>query len=51
MTGYLSFAADLADPATVAPYDELPLWSAMAGLLLVLGFGKRSVRPQFLRGR
>jgi arsenite methyltransferase len=35
MSGYLSFTSDLADPATVSAYDELPLWSAMAGLLLL----------------
>lgn len=26
---------DLTDPATVSAYDDLPLWSAMAGLLLL----------------
>lgn len=35
MNGYLSFEADLDDPALVAAYDDLPLWSAMAGLLLL----------------
>lgn len=35
MTGYLGFSVDLTDPATVAAYDEVPLWSAMAGLLLL----------------
>ena len=34
MGGYLSFRADLNDPALVAAYDEMPLWSATAGLLL-----------------
>jgi arsenite methyltransferase len=33
--GYLSFRADLDDPALVSAYDDLPLWSAMAGLLLL----------------
>jgi arsenite methyltransferase len=32
---YLQFQADLDDPETVAVYDELPLWSAMFGLLLL----------------
>ncbi len=32
---YLSFAADLEDPAAVAAHDEMPLWSAMFGLLLL----------------
>lgn len=35
MPSYLDFTADLADPAVVSAYDELPLWSAMAGLLLL----------------
>lgn len=35
MGDYLSFKADLDDPALVAAYDDLPLWSAMAGLLLL----------------
>lgn len=35
MPSYLSFTADFTDPATVSAYDELPLWSAMAGLLLL----------------
>ncbi|NTU79951.1 MAG: class I SAM-dependent methyltransferase [Chloroflexales bacterium] len=32
---YLTFAADLSDPALVAIYDELPLWSAPFGALLL----------------
>jgi arsenite methyltransferase len=32
---YLDFTIDLNDPRTVAVYDELPLWSAMFGLLLL----------------
>ncbi|NTU78787.1 MAG: hypothetical protein HGA45_05190, partial [Chloroflexales bacterium] len=32
---YLTFAADLSDPALVAVYDELPLWSAPFGALLL----------------
>jgi ubiquinone/menaquinone biosynthesis C-methylase UbiE len=32
---YLSFAADLADPAAVSAYDEAPLWSSMFGLMLL----------------
>ena len=35
MRDYLAFKADLRDPATVSAYDELPLWSAMFGLLLL----------------
>ena len=35
MTEYLRFEADVANPAFVSAFDELPLWSAMAGLLLV----------------
>lgn len=35
MTDYLRFRADWRLPETVAVYDELPLWSAMAGLLLL----------------
>lgn len=35
MTEYLSFHLDLTRPEAVASYDELPLWSAMAGLLLL----------------
>jgi arsenite methyltransferase len=32
---YLDFRINLDDPRTVAAYDELPLWSAMFGLLLL----------------
>ncbi|HSB64375.1 MAG TPA: methyltransferase domain-containing protein [Thermoanaerobaculia bacterium] len=32
---YLDFRLDLGDPDTVAAYDELPLWSALAGQLLL----------------
>jgi arsenite methyltransferase len=32
---YLDFTIDFASPATVSAYDELPLWSAMFGLLLL----------------
>lgn len=32
---YLDFTINLDDPRTVAVYDELPLWSAMFGLLLL----------------
>jgi ubiquinone/menaquinone biosynthesis C-methylase UbiE len=32
---YLKFAVDFSSPANVAAYDELPLWSAMFGLLLL----------------
>jgi arsenite methyltransferase len=32
---YLSFQVDFNAPETVAAYDELPLWSAMFGLLLL----------------
>jgi arsenite methyltransferase len=35
MTGFLGFTADLDDPALVSAYDEMPLWSATAGLLLL----------------
>lgn len=35
MTGYLSFQVDLNQPEIVAAYDELPLWSAMFGLLML----------------
>ncbi|MSP48425.1 MAG: SAM-dependent methyltransferase [Alphaproteobacteria bacterium] len=35
MSGHLTFTVDLDDPALVAAYDDLPLWSAMAGLLLL----------------
>jgi ubiquinone/menaquinone biosynthesis C-methylase UbiE len=35
MPDYLAFAVDWSDPDRVAAYDELPLWSAMAGLLLL----------------
>lgn len=35
MTDYLEFSADLGVPDTVSAYDEVPLWSAMAGLLLL----------------
>jgi ubiquinone/menaquinone biosynthesis C-methylase UbiE len=35
VTSYLAFAADLDDPALVTAYDDLPLWSAMAGQLLL----------------
>jgi ubiquinone/menaquinone biosynthesis C-methylase UbiE len=44
---YLRFQVDLNDPEVVAAYDELPLWSAMAGLLLLqhvpLGRGIRAL--------
>jgi hypothetical protein len=32
---YLDFRIDLGDPKTVAVYDELALWSAMFGLLML----------------
>jgi ubiquinone/menaquinone biosynthesis C-methylase UbiE len=32
---FLSFVPDFSNPATVEAYDELPLWSAMFGLLLL----------------
>ena len=35
MLDYLGFQTDLSKPEVVAAYDELPLWSAMAGLLLL----------------
>jgi len=35
MSSYLAFVTDFADPAVVNAYDDLPLWSAMAGLLLL----------------
>ena len=33
--GYLDFRLDFGDPDTVAAYDELTLWSALAGQLLL----------------
>ena len=35
MLGYLAFKADLSTPEAVAAYDELPLWSALFGALLL----------------
>ena len=35
MSDYLDFQIDLGAADTVSAYDELPLWSAMAGLLLL----------------
>lgn len=35
MHGYLDFQLDFGDPDTVAAYDELTLWSALAGQLLL----------------
>lgn len=35
MLDYLRFRVDFDNPETVAAYDDLPLWSAMAGLLLL----------------
>ena len=32
---FLDFEPDFASPAVIAAYDELPLWSAMFGLLLL----------------
>ncbi len=32
---FLSFEADFSSPKVLASYDELPLWSAMFGLLLL----------------
>jgi len=32
---YLTFQADLSNPETVSAYDEVPLWSALFGLLLL----------------
>src|SRR6201999_2474780 len=32
---FLSFALDFSSPSVVNAYDELPLWSAMFGLLLL----------------
>lgn len=32
---FLDFTADFSSPATMTAYDELPLWSAMFGLLLL----------------
>ena len=33
--GFLQFDADFSSPRIIAAYDELPLWSAMFGLLLL----------------
>ena len=33
--GFLEFDADLSAPGIIAAYDELPLWSAIFGLLLL----------------
>jgi precorrin-6B methylase 2 len=35
VTDYPSFEADLSRPEAVSAYDELPLWSAMFGLLML----------------
>lgn len=35
MSDYLDFQIDFGAPDTVSAYDELPLWSAMTGLLLL----------------
>jgi arsenite methyltransferase len=35
MAGDLPARIDLSDPAVVSAYDDVPLWSAMAGLLLL----------------
>ncbi|MCI0411343.1 methyltransferase domain-containing protein [bacterium] len=35
MTDYLNSSIDLNDPEIVSAYDELPLWSAMFGMLLL----------------
>jgi len=35
VTDYLSFEADLSRPEAVSAYDELPLWSAMFGLVML----------------
>lgn len=35
MTSYLDFQADLSSPDVASAYDELTLWSAMCGLLLL----------------
>ena len=47
MLDYLGFQVNLARSETVSAYDELPLWSAMAGLLLLenvpLGDGIRAL--------
>ncbi|HEY2584503.1 MAG TPA: class I SAM-dependent methyltransferase [Tepidisphaeraceae bacterium] len=32
---FLEFEADLSSPRVIAAYDELPLWSAMSGLLML----------------
>jgi arsenite methyltransferase len=32
---YLDFDADFSTPRVLAAYDELPLWSAMFGLVLL----------------
>lgn len=34
VSDYLDFSVDWSNPDEIAAYDELPLWSAMAGLLL-----------------
>src|SRR5436305_4423061 len=41
---YLAFQADFSSPAVVSAYDELPLWSAMFGLLLLDEVPLKNVR-------
>src|SRR5215216_6347467 len=41
---FLSFRADFSSPRIIAAYDELPLWSAMFGLLLLDEVPLASVR-------
>jgi arsenite methyltransferase len=41
---FLSFQADFSSPRLIAAYDELPLWSAMFGLLLLDEVPLTSVR-------
>jgi arsenite methyltransferase len=41
---FLSFRADFSSPRIIAAYDELPLWSAMFGLLLLDEVPLSSVR-------
>lgn len=42
--GFLSFEPDFSSPSIIAAYDELPLWSAMFGLLLLEEVPLRGVR-------
>lgn len=50
MLDYLNFDVDLDAPDAVWAYDELLLWSAMSGLLLLENVDLNAVMPRIRKG-